>query len=157
MNPRMKDEDFSRWLDKLETFCAYQERTKQDVLVKMDRIKIPSSNHHSLLESLMENQFLNEERYIKSYINAKINIKKDGLRKIKYALLKKYIDPKLIEDVLKDYQNENYSENILSLIHKKWEILKIKNEPRASKEKLIRFMLGKGYQYDDFKELIAKL
>lgn len=153
----MSDEAFYKWLDKLETFCAYQERTRQDVVLKMDRIKVPESIQQRIVESLLENQFLNEERYIKMFVNAKINIKRDGLQKIKYALRKKQVDLKLVEDILKDYQNENYKENIESLLIKKWEILKLKHEPRASKEKLIRYMLGKGYQYDDFKALIGKL
>jgi regulatory protein len=153
----MNEEEYFKWLDKLETYCAYQERTKQDVFQKMNRMKLPESIQQRIIKSLLEDQFLNEERYIKMFINAKINLKRDGLQKIKYALRKKQVDLKLVEGILKDYQNENYVENIRSLVIKKWEILKLKHEPRVSKEKLIRYMLGKGYQYDDFKALIGKL
>lgn len=153
----MSDQEFYKYLDKLETYCAYQERTCYDVMKRMERLKIPSTLQAKIVDQLKEHGFLNEERYVRSFINSKIQIKRDGLQKIKFALRRKQINSRLIDEILKEFHHEQYTDNIHSLLTKKWILLKEKNEARIAKEKLIRYMLGKGYQYADFKDQIAKL
>lgn len=151
------NDQYPKWLDQLEVFCAYRERTKMDVLSKMSRLKIPHEFHPSLTTSLIENGFLDEERYIHSFVRAKIHIKRDGLQKIRFVLRSKQLPSELIDNILLEYSSDVYDENIDALMLKKWNALKIKNTPQVSKEKLIRYLMGKGYIYSEFGDKLKHL
>ena len=142
------------WLDKLERYCAYQERCISDVKTKMYTLKIPKEKMPSLIEKLIEDKFIDEIRYARAFLRAKMNLKKDGLEKIRFALMQKGIQAAAIAEVFDDLDRELYDENLKALIDKKWPILSQKYEKQEAKAKLIRFLLSKGYKYDDFKNLI---
>ena len=66
----------------------------------------------------------------------------------------KRIDPKLIQEHLKDIEAAIYTENMQKLITKKRQELLAKNEPAQAKQKLIRYLMSKGYNYGEFRNLI---
>jgi len=149
------ENDLTReWLDKLERYCAYQERSISDVKTKMYALKIPSIDMTSLLAKLVDDKFIDEERYARAFLRAKVHLKKDGLEKIRFALMKKGINAHIISEVFCDLDQEAYNENLKGLIEKKWSSLLQKNETQEAKVKLIRFLLSKGYKYDAFKNLL---
>lgn len=151
---RMPNEEYQKWLEKLENYCAYQERCISEVKTKMFSLKIPSLHFPSLLESLIENKFLDEERYVRAFMRSKVSFKKDGLEKIRFGLMKKGIKDEDIKLVFEELDSETYASNLNSLIEKKWISLLLKNEKQEAKAKLIRYLLAKGYKYDEFKGLL---
>jgi regulatory protein len=150
----MPNEEYQKWLEKLENYCAYQERCISEVKTKMYSLKIPSLHYPSLLESLIENKFLDEERYVRAFMRSKVSFKKDGLEKIRFGLMKKGIKDAVIKQVFEELDSETYASNLNSLIEKKWTSLLLKNEKQEAKAKLIRYLLAKGYKYDEFKGLL---
>ena len=72
----MPNEEYQKWLEKLENYCAYQERCISEVKTKMYSLKIPTLHSLSLLESLIENKFLEEERYVRAFMRSKVIFKK---------------------------------------------------------------------------------
>lgn len=142
------------WLDKLERYCAYQERCISDVKTKMYNLKIPKEEMSFFLDKLIEDKFIDELRYARAFLRAKTNFKKDGLEKIRFALMQKGIPAATIAEVFEDLDRDLYDENLKALIDKKWPSLYQKNEKQEAKAKLIRFLLSKGYKYDDFKNLL---
>lgn len=152
-----ESELYQKWLDKLEQFCASQERCNFDVRAKMIKLKVPENDHKRIIEKLTIDQFINEERYTRSFVRGKINYKKDGKTKISYKLIQKQIPAQIIQTVLADFQDEIYTKNIESLIEKKWVQLIQKNEKAKAKEKLINYMRGKGYSYNDFQAIFRTL
>jgi regulatory protein len=107
-----------------------------------------------IITHLQEHQFLDENRFVALFIKSKVNLKKDGINKIKAALYAKRIDPKLIQEHLKDIEAAIYTENMQKLITKKRQELLAKNEPAQAKQKLIRYLMSKGYNYGEFRNLI---
>jgi regulatory protein len=150
----MSNEEYQKWLEKLENYCAYQERCISEVKTKMYSLKIPSLHYPSLIESLIDNQFLDEERYVRAVMRSKVSFKKDGLEKIRFGLMKKGIKDSIIKQVFEELDQEMYQSNLSILLEKKWNTLILMNEKQEAKAKLIRFLLGKGYKYDEFKGLL---
>lgn len=151
----MHEQGLTLWLEKLENYCAYQERCIQDVRRKMTRMKIPESDFSLLIQKLVEEKFIDEARYARAFLRSKVTNKRDGIQKIKYALKAKGISEAVIQEVFEDLDKSEYEDNLQNLLKKKWEILIQKNEKQDAKNKLIRFLLGKGYRYEEFKKWLS--
>ena len=130
--------------EKLSSFCAYQERCENDVKEKMRKLKMEKEEYAQYLTRLKDDNFLNEERYVKYFVSGHAK-KKWGKTKIKSALGGKRIDSSLIKRYLDDMEEENYDEQIKLQAEKKWGTIKAKT-PRDKKTKLLRFLLSKGYE-----------
>lgn len=130
--------------DKLCNFCAYQERCVSDVKQKMLKLKIEKDEFDLYIEKLKQGNFINEDRYVKYFVNAHAK-KKWGKTKMKSALSGKRIEQGLIKKYLDDMDEENYEEQIRTIAEKKWETIKAKT-PRDKKTKMLRFLLAKGYE-----------
>lgn len=130
--------------DKLSNFCAYQERCASDVKEKMRKLKMEKDEYDDYIERLKDDNFLNEERFVKYYVNAHVK-KKWGKTKMKAALGAKRIDSSLIKQYLDDMDEGDYDDQIKTIAEKKWNTIKAKT-PRDKKTKMLRFLLSKGYE-----------
>ena len=130
--------------EKLNRFCAYQERCTADVLEKLYKLKIPKDDFDGYLEKLRTENFLNEERYVKAFISAHSK-KKWGKTKIRSALSGKRIGGDLIKKYLDQIEEGDYDEQIKVLLQKKWNSIRT-GSPKEKKNKLIRFLLSKGFE-----------
>jgi len=133
--------------DKLSRFCMYRERCIFEVKQKMYELEVKEEDQEKFIKQLQEERFLDEERYIKSYINSKIYIKKWGRKKIMAELSIRKLDKKRVQHYMMESDDEVYIQNLTHLAEKKWATL-YKKEPREKKASLIRYMLGKGYEMD---------
>ena len=111
---------FNEIIIRLERYCAYQERCTYEVLQKIKTIGLedPKKIKDALLH-LESFGFLNNKRFVESYINGKVSIKKWGVIKIKAGLLEKRIDQKLINDGIAKIDESLYEQNLRSLFEKK--------------------------------------
>jgi len=130
--------------EKLTRYCAYQERCSADILDKLYSLKVPKEDFDNYLPKLKDENFLNEERFVKAFISAHSK-KKWGKTKIKSSLSGKKIDNDLIKKYLEQIEQSDYDEQIKVLLQKKWKSLRA-GSPKENKNKLIRFMLSKGFE-----------
>ena len=153
-NQLKRDLSFEEIKSKLEFWCAYQERSVFEVENKLlDFQNLNEIQRNNLIDSLIENDFLNENRFIESFVSGKINIKKWGKLKIKYHLMSKKIPSQLITQALKSIDIEVYSNNLGVLLLRKNEQLKIKYSDKFIRaSKVSNFLTIKGYE----SELIIK-
>ncbi len=143
---------------KLETFCAYQERSVSDVRSKCVQLKVSNESHDELIQHLQETGFLDESRYAESYVSGKFRIKKWGRRKIYAGLRSKGIDSELIPEAMKVIEPEDYWETLLSLAEKKHlELSGKKNQEWETKIKLMRFLLQRGFENDLVSEALDQV
>ena len=139
---------------KLEAFCAYQERCTQEVRTKLERLGADESLSIEVIKLLKENRFLDDRRFVEAYVQGKVRIKKWGRQKIKAALFQKRIDAKLIQEgIYGSISDEEYQLVIESLIERKNRELSSEKNPQIKKQKLMRFLLSRGFQYDEFSPL----
>lgn len=140
----------------LENYCAYQERCHKEIEQKLYDLKmIPEAKEHIILH-LMQHNFLNEERYAKSYARGKFNIKKWGKIKVVNDLKFKNISAYNIKTALKEINDEDYYSNLQTIAKKKLKLLK---EPNLFKKrnKLSTFLISKGYESNLVFELVKSL
>ena len=147
MSSEKKSFTFEEIKQKLVNYCVYQDRCHAEVEQKMrEFLLIPEAKEEILLYLINEN-FLNEERFAKSYVRGKFYIKKWGKNKIKLNLLQKGISEKLILKSFSEINQEDYVKELKLLIEKLQPLGKGLKEYQK-KQKIIKALLSKGYEYD---------
>jgi regulatory protein len=138
---------------KLRHYCSYQERSKTEVKDKLQEYKdLNSAQTEQIIEELIEEDFLNESRYITTFIHGKFSLKKWGKLKIYHALISKKIEPQFIRQSLSDtISDEVYQQTIRSLIQKKLATFKAAIDVNIQK-KVVNYLLQKGYEYELIRE-----
>lgn len=140
----------------LENYCAYQERCHKEIEQKLYDLKmIPEAKEHIILH-LMQHNFLNEERFAKSFVRGKFSIKKWGRIKITNELKFKNISAYNIKTAMKEIDEEVYYNNLYTIAEKKRNLIK---EPNAFKKrnKLATFLISKGYESNLVFEVVKSL
>jgi regulatory protein len=130
---------------KISSFCAYQERTQQEVREKLYGYGLNKDMAEELISKLITENFINEERFAKSYAGGKFRIKKWGRVKITNGLKAKGISDYCIRKGLQEIDQKDYMHALLCLIEKRSEKEKEKNEYKR-KHKIAQYLVGKGYE-----------
>lgn len=142
---------------KMEHYCAYQERCHQEVFQKLREMRmIPEVIDHIMAHLIKEN-YLNEERFAKSFARGKFNIKKWGKKRIVQELKRRQISRYNIQSALKEIGDEEYLNTLHLLAQKRLSQL-TETHPQKRKRKLADYLLYRGWEsdlvYDKIKELI---
>jgi regulatory protein len=146
--------DLAQMLQKSEAFCAYQERSSHEVLEKLKRLGAQEGEIIQVINSLIENKFLDDERFAKAYVVGKLRIKHWGVNKIKQGLQLKRIDREIIDQAIQNmYHEENYFGILQDVAMRKWQELYKEKDPWMRKQKLFRFLASRGFNYDEFSDL----
>ena len=103
-------EDEKIIIEKIQSYCLYQDRCIKEVKNKLYSFKVSSQLVENIVEYLIDNDYLNEERYTKMFIQGKLRIKKWGRIKLKYELKSKGIDIKIINEHINQINEEDYIE-----------------------------------------------
>ncbi|MFN8277205.1 MAG: RecX family transcriptional regulator [Chitinophagales bacterium] len=141
-------------LEKLQHFCEYAERCEHDVVQKCYRLKIPRLEHAAYIAALRRNNFLNEARFIQHFVYSRSTYKKWGAAKIKAALAAKGIRGPAVQPYLDELEPEATQEQANAVAAKKWP--GIKGELRERKLKLLRFLIGRGYDMGTAKKAVEQ-
>ncbi|WP_394371777.1 regulatory protein RecX [Salegentibacter tibetensis] len=130
---------------KLMQFCAYRDRSHKEVEEKLREMNMIPAAQEQIIMQLMQEDFLNEERFARSFVRGKFRIKKWGKIKIKQELKFREISAPIIEIALTEIDQQKYIATLYELAEKKLRLLK---EPDnfKKKRKLADFLLRKGYE-----------
>lgn len=142
--------------EKLCHFCEYAERCKYDVAKKCYGLKIAKEDVPAYMEQLERSGFLNETRYVKSFIESRFCNKKWGAAKIKAALAAKGIKENQYKSLLQEIDQEEYYATALKLAEKKTATIKSKS-PQDHKLKLMRFLMSKGFEQGVIQRVIKEM
>lgn len=141
---------------KLESLCAYQERCSFELQQKMIKWGVNEANQIILLDHLISNNYLDEERFVQTFISGKINIKRWGRIKIRKQLKQKFISEDLISKNIESIDIKVYKENLINLANKKEFLLKDEIDSYTKKIKIYRFLYSKGYEMDLIKDCVKR-
>ena len=140
----------------MEYYCAYQERCYKEVEEKLYSFSVNSSEKEEILTYLIENNFINEERFAQSFVRGKHNYKFWGKNRITQELKFRDISSRIITEALSEIPTETYFDNFNSLAEKHWQSIKERKGPKKNK-KFVDFLLRKGYEsnliFEKLKEL----
>lgn len=141
---------------KLEVFCAYQERYHKEVIDKLQKMRMIPIAIDEIVVHLIQNNFLNEERFAKSFARGKFRYKKWGRIRIQRELKHRGLSAYIIQSALKEIDDEEYISVFDALAEKKQTEIKEKNTYKA-KRKLADYLLYRGWEsdlvYDKINEL----
>lgn len=143
----------SEAIEKIKKYCAYQDRAENEVRQKLRSLEVNSSEIEKIVSELKAEKYLDEERFVESFIRGKINAKKWGTEKIKAHLIAKGISSSLIERYMADIDQGKYQQNLYDNINK-W--LRTNLLTTETYSKLCRHLLSKGYTYQEIKNAIQK-
>lgn len=130
----------------LERFCAYQDRCHAEVELKLNELGMIADAQEKIIVHLIDQNYLNEERYAKSFCRGKFTIKHWGRNKIKSALFQKNISVYNISTGLKEINELDYLAVLSKEMDKKIMLVKEK-DPWKLKKKVTDYLMQKGYEY----------
>ncbi len=134
-------------IQKLEYFCSYQERCHDEVSEKLRTLRMGTNEISLIIVHLIENNFLNEERFACSFARGKHRIKSWGKIRIVNELKFRHISKYNIDKALKEITPEEYLETFHKLAENHWETIRETNALKK-KKKFCDFMLRKGFESD---------
>ncbi|HVG16102.1 MAG TPA: regulatory protein RecX [Chitinophagaceae bacterium] len=143
-------------LQKLKHYCGYQERSQYEAVQKLYELGVSKSEHDDILSALIEENYINEERFAVEYAGGKFRMKDWGRKKIYYGLKEKKISEYCIKAAMKSIDEEDYLKTLSRLAEKKHESLK-GEQYLSRKKKISDYLLQKGYEPDLINKAIASL
>jgi len=132
-------------LVKAQNICASQEKCKADIRKKLYDWKISAMEIEKILENLVADKFIDENRYAGYYVQDKYKLNKWGKIKIVFSLRQKQIEQSIISNAVDEIDEDEYKEIFKNELRKKFKSLK-GEETYKLKEKLLRFAQGRGYE-----------
>lgn len=141
---------------KLMQFCAYRDRSHKEVEEKLKEMKMIPAAQEEIIMKLMQEDFLNEERFARSFVRGKFRMKKWGRKRIIQELKIREISAPVIKLGLSEIDEENYRQTLYELAKKKLSSLKEPNSFKK-KKKLSDFLLQKGYESNLVFECVNEL
>jgi len=145
---------FDEIKEKLANFCVYQDRCHWDVEKKMREYDLIPEAKDEIFIYLIQNNFLNEERFVKSFVRGRFNQKKWGRNKIKMALTQRQIPEQLIRIGFEEIDEDEYLKVLKELFVKKQEELKSETNSFKKNLKLRNYLLQKGFENELIFDLI---
>lgn len=143
---------------KLEYYCAYQERCHKEVMQKLRDMKMIPEAIDIIIVHLIQHNFLNEERFAKTFVSGKLRVKKWGKRRLTLELKKRDISKVNINQALTEIDDTKYNEIFNDLAEKRLNSIKEQDKFKKKKQ-LADYLLYRGWEsylvYDKVKELIS--
>lgn len=153
MENEKKSYTFSEIKQKLVNYCVYQDRCHYEVEQKMRDFTLIQEAKDEIFLYLIQENYLNEERFVRSYIRGKFNIKNWGRNKIKVHLKQKQIAEKLISKCWDEIDEDDYLKTISRLYEKHYEQQSGLKEYQK-KSKTITYLISRGFEYDEIITVI---
>lgn len=139
---------------KIKHYCAYQERSHAETRDKLYGFGLYKEEVETLLAQLIEENYLNEERFAIAFAGGKFRVRQWGRVKIKYELQQKRVSPYCIKKALEAIDEENYMLCLQKLAAAKWNTFKEEENSFSKKNRLQSYLMQKGYESNLVMEIV---
>jgi len=143
-------------LSKVMFICSRQEKCCFDIRKKLRDWEISFNDQDKIIQTLIDEKFINEERYTNFYVRDKFRFNRWGRIKITHHLKQKQIQEHLIFDAIEQLDESEYTQNLQDLLISKIKTIR-KEDPYQLRAKLYRFAQGRGFEPQLSLRLIDKL
>lgn len=141
---------------KAKHYCAYQERSHAEVKEKLYSFKLKKVDVETILSQLIEEDYLNEERFAKLFAGGRFRLKKWGRIKINYELKQKRVSAYNIRIALNEIDEEQYRDTLKKLASQKWKALK-NDQHIVRQAKTQKYLLQKGFEPNLVKATLLEI
>ncbi len=131
---------------KAASYCAYQERTQDEVRQRLKDWNVWGDDAEEIISELIQENFLNEERFAKTFAGSKFRVKKWGRRKIAFELKKRKLSDFCIRAGMSEIDETDYYDTLKTLINKKKHDYRTEGNTFKLHQKIAQFAIGKGYE-----------
>ena len=143
-------------IKKIKHYCAYQERCHNEVKGKLYGYGLRTVEVNEVIANMIENNYLNEERFAAQFAGGKFRMKQWGRKKIQYELQQKGVSSYIIKHALREIEQEEYVKILHKLASQKWSSLK--GQQFFSKmAKTTAYLLQKGYEASLISEALKTI
>ena len=141
---------------KIKHYCSYQERCHSEVKEKLYGFGLRKTEVEELISELIQEDYLNEERFAIQFAGGKFRMKQWGKQKIQYALMQKKVSSYCIKKALAQFDEVDYTATLHKTALKKWNSLK--GEQYISRQaKTIQFLLSRGFEHQQAALVVKDL
>lgn len=137
----------------LAALCAQAEHCQWEMTEKMRRWELSDEAQARIMERLVKERYIDDERYARAFVKDKVHYNKWGRRKIEQALWQKHIDDDIRQRILDEIDDEDYLSVLRPLLQQKRKSTKAQSDYELN-QKLIRFALSRGYTYDIIRQCL---
>jgi len=138
---------------KLAALCARSEHCQQEMLDKMRQWAVDKEEQAQVMERLIKERYVDDERFARAFVYDKIRYSKWGRRKVEQALWLKHIDEGTGRQILDEVDDEEYLKILRPMLKQKQRSIKAQSEYERTK-KLIKFAMGRGFTLDLIKQCL---
>lgn len=132
-------------LAKLQRYCAYQDRCHQEVRSKLLDLGIYGDDLEEIIADLIQENFLNEERFARSFARGKFRMKKFGRVRIKRELKQRQVSDYCIRKAMTEIEEEDYQKTLREVVRKKYQSLK-DSDDFTRKGKVAKYVINRGFE-----------
>lgn len=141
----MKQITAAEALNRAASYCTLCERCISEVSNKLTAWGVEIKVQQDIIKRLIDENFINEERYSKAFVNDKIRFNHWGRKKISAALYEKRISKSIIGKAIATIDEEEYNEILHKVLSAKHKELKYR-EDNSTRQKLLRFAASRGFE-----------
>lgn len=139
---------------KLAELCARGEHCQHELTEIMRKWHIEDTAQARIMERLIKEQYVDDERFARAFVNDKIKYSRWGRRKVEQALWQKHIDANIAQQVLDDIEDDTYIAILSPMLKQKRKSIIAKNDYERNM-KLIKWALGRGFTMDIIRQCIT--
>ena len=137
----------------LAALCAQAEHCQQEMRDKMRRWELDETVQNRIIDRLIKERYVDDERYARAFVKDKIRYNKWGRRKVQQALWQKHIDADVQQQVLDEIDEKEYLDILRPLLKQKRKSIKAESDYELN-QKLVRFALGRGFGFDIIRQCL---
>ena len=137
----------------LAALCAQAEHCEQEMRDKMRRWELDETVQNRIVDRLIKERYVDDERYARAFVKDKIRYNKWGRRKVQQALWQKRIDADIQQRVLDEIEEKEYLDILRPLLKQKRKSIKAESDYELN-QKLVRFALGRGFGFDIIRQCL---
>ena len=137
----------------LAALCAQAEHCEQEMRDKMRRWEIDETAQNRIIDRLIKERYIDNERYARAFVKDKIRYNKWGRRKVQQALWMKRIDNDLQQRVLDEIDEKEYLDVLRPLLKQKRKSTKASSDYELN-QKLVRFALSRGFTFNIIRQCL---
>jgi regulatory protein len=156
MNEKRKVISEKQAYSRMARLCSQKEYCSYDISQKLYRLNLNAEDIERVVNRLIKENFINDERYTRSYIGDKIKFNKWGRIKIELALRQKKIPSEIIQKIYEEMPEAETTNSLEYVLEKKWKTVKGASI-NERKNKLIRYALGRGFEMSDILSCLQKM
>lgn len=138
---------------RLQNICSNREKCTGEIREKLRQWNINKEEAELIIKKLINDKFVDDHRFAGFFVRDKQKLNKWGREKIRYALIHKGIQKEIIEKALESLEVSDYEETLRELLARKSKEL-YKYESHEKKNRLIRFAVQRGFDYDLISSVI---